>query len=221
MGSTGDQLHEALDSCERYFGPGKCKVDFAGSETPAHEVCFENPFWIGETEVTNRQYGSNSSTDMTNMYRGPEWPRETVTWDEASQYCLTHGARLPSEAEWEYAARGPSNLIYPWGNEYDLSKVISGRLNPEDVASTPGGMSWVGAFDQSGSVEEWVADWFAPYTAGSTTDPQGPAAGQMRVLRGGDWYSYSGFFVRTTQRDAQTPDTANSTIGFRCVRDVN
>ncbi len=221
MGSTEAQLLEAVDSCERYFGPGRCKVDFAVSETPAHEVCFSDPFWIGETEVTNRQYGSNSSTDMVNMYRGPDWPRETVTWDEAAQYCQAHNARLPSEAEWEYAARGPSNLIYPWGNEYDLAKVISGRLNPQDVASTPGGVSWVGAFDLSGSVEEWVADWYAPYAPGSVTDPQSPAAGETRVLRGGDWYSYAGFFVRTTQRDSATPDTANSTIGFRCARDVD
>ena len=70
MGSTEAQLLEAVDSCERYFGPGRCKVDFAVSETPAHEVCFSDPFWIGETEVTNRQYGSNSSTDMVEYVPG-------------------------------------------------------------------------------------------------------------------------------------------------------
>lgn len=220
MGSTESQLLEAVDSCERYFGPGRCKVDFAGSETPDHEICFDDPFWIGETEVTNRQYGSSSSTDMINMYRGPKWPRETVTWQEAVQYCQAHNARLPTEAEWEFAARGPDNLIYPWGNEFDLEMVISGRLSPQNVASMPAGASWVGAYDLSGGAREWVADWYAPYSAKNAIDPQGPANGEERVIRGGSWFSFAAYFVRTAQRESTAPDSANSTIGFRCARDL-
>ncbi|HWR67199.1 MAG TPA: SUMF1/EgtB/PvdO family nonheme iron enzyme [Bellilinea sp.] len=220
MGSTEGQLAEATASCERYFGPGKCKIDFAGNETPAHEVCFDEPFWISETEVTNRQYGSSSSTDMVNMYRGPNWPRETVTWEEAVQYCQAQEARLPSEAEWEYAARGPDNLIYPWGNTFRLDMVISGRLKPQDVGSVSGSASWVGAYDLSGGVREWVADWHAPYTAERASDPQCPAEGQVKVLRGGAWFSFAAYFVRTAKREFTAPDTANSTIGFRCARDL-
>lgn len=221
MGSTALQLTEAMDSCERFFGNGKCQVDFGQSETPPHEVCFDHPFWIGETEVTNRLYGSSSSTDMEAMYRGPSWPRETVTWHEASQFCMAHNARLPTEAEWEFAARGPDRLIYPWGAEFDPERLISGRLSPADVSSIPAGVSWIGAFDMSGGVAEWVADWYAPYTEANTTNPQGPADGQQRVLRGGSWFSFASFLVRTSHRESASPGTANSTIGFRCARDLD
>jgi iron(II)-dependent oxidoreductase len=211
----------AIDSCERFFGSGKCHVDFAKAETPAHEVCFDHPFWIGETEVTNRLYGSSSSTDMEAMYRGPSWPRETVTWNEASQFCLANNARLPTEAEWEFAARGPDDLIFPWGNDFSLENLISGSQSPADVASVPAGVSWVGAFDMSGGIAEWVADWYAPFTQASATDPGGPQDGQQRVLRGGSWFSFASFLVRTSHRESTSPDTANSTIGFRCARDLN
>ena len=218
MGSTDRQLAVAQDSCERFFGSGKCTVDFAASETPPHEVCFDAPFWIEATEVTNRLYGSSSSTDMVAMYRGPNWPRETVTWQQAADFCAARRARLPAEAEWEYAARGPDGLIYPWGDEFDLEKLISGRLSPANVASVPAGASWVGAFDLSGGVAEWAADAYAPYPqAGAST----PASGQDRVTRGGSWFSFAAFLVRAAHREPTGPATANSTIGFRCARDLD
>lgn len=220
MGSTDPQLEMAIDSCERFFGSGRCQVDFGQVESPAHQVCFEHPFWIGETEVTNRLYGSSSSTDMGAMYRGRSWPRESVTWHEASEFCLAHNGRLPTEAEWEFAARGPDGLIFPWGDEFDLENVISGRLAPSDVASVPAGVSWVGAFDMSGGIVEWVADWYAPYPEASPTGPQGPLDGQQRILRGGSWFSFASFFLRTSHRESASPNIANSTIGFRCARDL-
>jgi len=221
MGSTDPQLDVAIDSCERFFGSGKCQVDFRQAESPAHEVCFGRPFWISEAEVTNQLYGSSSSTDMEAMYRGPSWPRETVTWQEASRFCLSHNARLPTEAEWEFAARGPDSLIFPWGDEFDLDNLISGQLSPSDVASVHAGVSWVGAFDMSGGIAEWVADWYAPYPEASSTDPEGPLDGQQRIVRGGSWFSFASFFLRTSNRESASPDTANSTIGFRCVRDLD
>jgi formylglycine-generating enzyme required for sulfatase activity len=130
MGSTDLQLDEALDSCDRFYGATKCQYDFSQTEQPSHEVCFEQPYWIGVTEVTNQQYGSSSSTDMKAMYRAPSWPRETVTWAQALDYCQSRGARLPTEAEWEFAARGPDNLIYPWGNEFKPDFLIWGTLSP-------------------------------------------------------------------------------------------
>jgi formylglycine-generating enzyme required for sulfatase activity len=141
MGSTDPQLAVAEDSCERFFGKGRCPFDFVQSETPAREVCFDEPFWISETEITNRKYGSSSSIDM---FRGANWPRETVTWQEASQFCTAQQSRLPTEAEWEYSARGPDGLIYPWGNEFAFERLVSGRLVLADVASVPEGVSWVG-----------------------------------------------------------------------------
>ena len=220
MGSTDTQLAFAVDSCERFFGAGKCQVDFRRAESPAHRVCFDNPFWIGETEVTNRTFGTSSSTNPDAMYRGPDWPRETVTWDEASHFCQSRGARLPTEAEWEYAARGPDDLVFPWGNDFDLENLTSGRLSPADVGSVQAGVSWVGAFDLSGGVAEWVADWYGPYDLLGSTNPKGPPIGEQRVLRGGSWFSFAAFFLRTSYREAANPGTANSTIGFRCARDL-
>jgi iron(II)-dependent oxidoreductase len=154
------------------------------------------------------------------MYRGPDWPRETVTWDEASHFCQSRSARLPTEAEWEYAARGPDDLVFPWGNDFDPENLTSGRLSPADVGSVQAGVSWVGAFDLSGGVAEWVADWYGAYDLLGSTNPKGTPIGDQRVLRGGSWFSFAAFFLRTTYREAANPGTANSTIGFRCARDL-
>lgn len=221
MGSTEAQLDAALDSCDRFFGEGRCQVDFDRAEGPVHEVCFERPFWIGRTEVSNRMFGSSSNTDSEVMYRGPDWPRESVTWSEAFQFCSAHRARLPTEAEWEYAARGPDGLVYPWGDDFRPANLVAGRLSPASVASASECRSWVGAFDMSGGVAEWVADWYAPYAPQSETDSGGPAVGERRVLKGGSWFSFAAFYLRAAYRDSALPDTANSTVGFRCAGDLS
>lgn len=217
MGSTDSQLALALDFCERFFGRGNCQVDFKSSETPAHEVCFDQPFWIQVTEVSNRAYGASSSVDM---YRNLSWPRETVTWYQASEFCQRHKARLPSGEEWEYAARGPDSVVFPWGDDFDLENVISGRLVPAEVGSIPSGSSWVGALDMSGGMAEWVEEPYIPYGQGPTA-PGAPEATGQRVLRGGSWFSFSPYMLRSAHREAADPDTANSTIGFRCARDTD
>lgn len=217
MGSTDAELEAAVDSCERFYGRGKCPHDFASMEQPVHRVCFETPFWIGRTEVSNREYGSSSSTDMETMYRGPHWPRESVNWDEARRFCAGRGLRLPTEAEWEYAARGPDGLIYPWGNEFDLEKVVSGRLSPEDVGFHRQVVSWVGAYDLSGGIAEWAADAVAPYSLHPST---ADLSGGMRVVRGGSWFSFAAFLLRGAHREAFEPDHATSVIGVRCAGDL-
>src|SRR4030095_16870927 len=115
MGSTVSQLEEALSACKTYGGEN-CPYVFDRIAQPDSQVCFEKPYWIGVTEVTNRDYGSSSSRDMVSMYRGPNWPRETLTWQEADHFCASIGSRLPTESEWENAARRPQSLIYPGGN---------------------------------------------------------------------------------------------------------
>ena len=219
MGSADAELAVARDSCDRFYGLGRCPFDFAAAEQPVHQVCFDRPFWIGRTEVTNREYGSSSSTDMVGMYRGPNWPRETVTWSEADHFCRARGLRLPSEAEWEYSARGPDGLIFPWGNEFDLERAVSGRLSPEAVGFHREIVSWVGAYDLSGGIAEWVADWYGAYPALSTVDPSGPAAGRQRGVRGGSWFSFAAFMLRTAQREPVDPQYASSVVGFRCGAD--
>lgn len=183
-------------------------------ERPVNQVCFYKAFWIDRYEVTNAQYGSDGHSP------GPKHPRENLTWTEARDFCKARDARLPNEAEWEYAARGPDNLIYPWGNT-----LIEGNLNFDrvsldtvDVGSYPGGISWIGAFDLSGNVWEWVNSQYRPY-------PYSAADGRedendltvKRVYRGG-WMSYIDFAAGATMRFPALPDKRDWRIGFRCAR---
>ena len=122
MGATDEQLEEALASCDTYYGVYGCQQSFE-NEQPAHQVCISAPYWIGLTAVTNWQYGIESWLNFGSARREPTWPRETVNWQQAADFCKQRGARLPTEAEWEFAARGPNALIYPWGNEYDIELI--------------------------------------------------------------------------------------------------
>jgi formylglycine-generating enzyme len=185
-------------------------------ERPEHTVCVES-FWIDRMEVTNAQYGEAGN------FQGDNRPRENLTWIEARDFCARRGARLPTEAEWEYAARGPDSLIYPWGNELDQNALIfDGNFNNEthDVGSRPEGASWVGALDMSGSVNEWVSSLYKPY-------PYDPNDGRenledttsARVYRSG-WGSYIDFGLSAPIRFRGAPDTRDWFIGFRCARSV-
>lgn len=219
MGSTESQLEEALRACKTYGGEN-CPYVFDQVTQPDSPVCFEEPYWIGVTEVTNRAYGSSSSTNMVSMYRGPKWPRETVTWQEAVDFCASIGSRLPIEAEWEYAARGPDGLIYPWGNEMNPSyRQEAVMLNPYDVESIDVDVSWMGAQGMGGNVMEWVADVFDPASTPRTISPKVAQSNELRIVRGGSWASYQDFLLRATQRLPFDSDYASSVIGFRCARD--
>jgi formylglycine-generating enzyme required for sulfatase activity len=221
MGSSDAQLEEALASCSDYYGIYGCQVNF-DNEQPAHQVCITRPFWIDLTAVTNRQYGKSSVTGKVSSIR-PEanWPRESVNWQAAADFCAQRGARLPSEAEWEFAARGPDALIYPFGNEFELSKATLRKISPAPVGEIPEGASWVGALDMSGGIGEWVQDWYGPYPAVDQVDPGGPAQGDKRIARGGNWSAHAAFLVRTTFREALDPAYATSVVGFRCVLDLD
>ena len=219
MGSTDSQMEEALSACKTYGGES-CPYVFDQAVKPDFPVCFEKPYWINDTEVTNREYGSSSSTNMISMYRGPSWPRETVNWHDAITFCENIGARLPTEVEWEYAARGPDGLIYPWGNEMSSSyREKAELLNPYDVESIDTDTSWVGAQGMSGNVMEWVADTFDPASTPRPINPKVTQSRELRIVRGGSWASYQDFLLRTTQRIPYDADYASSVIGFRCVHD--
>ena len=155
-------------------------------------------------------------------------PITCLTWEEAKKFCSWDGARrLPTEAEWERAARGPDATDYPWGREFDCEHAVLGGMSacpehagplPKPEGTTPEGASTEGAFDLAGNVAEWVADWFGSYPGSAVTDPTGPSAGTQRVVRGGQWRSlpeHGMGYVRATS----TPETRGP-WGMRCARDL-
>lgn len=206
---------------------------------PVHRVRITQGFWIGKCEVTNAQFaqfltahGSNTDAEGHMLLRvqdaecrirladgvfsaEPGWgqhPVASVTWYGARAYCERYGLSLPTEAEWEYAARGPQNRDYPWGSGWDVGKVAAGSA--ASVGSLPQGASWCGALDMAGGVWEWCEDWFSTdyYAASPAEDPQGPETGTLSVLRGGSG-SLSG---RSAYRYPCDRDQA-SHAGFRPV----
>ena len=150
-----------------------------------------------------------------------------VTWYGAREYCEAVGRRLPTEAEWERAARADDGRIYPWGNTWDnaLAKTRLPRDAPPgslQVGSLPLGASIYGVFDMAGNVAEWVSDYYSERhyeeraRQGNTTNPTGPIIGQQKVLRGGSWDGLP-FFSRTVHRQSARPDEFLRWVGFRCV----
>lgn len=213
------------------------------SETPAHEVEITSGYWIDKFEVTNREYaafieagGYLDPQHWTSA--GWEWrtamgaalpvdcsessdqPRVCVTWHEATAYASWRGGRLPTEAEWEFAARSPDSHIYPWGDSWDDSKanvVDSEELT--EVGSFPEGVSWVGAFDMAGNAMEWVSDFFSPtyYAEEVRVDPQGPESGRRKVEKGG-WWGSNPYVARSAYRHFEDPpEYQDHHIGFRTV----
>ena len=199
------------------------RADGIVTQKPVHDVCITKPFWLDKTEVTNKQYGTPGT------YWGDNQPRESITWSAANAFCAKRGGRLPTEAEWEYAARGPDNLTYPWGNSSNVWEFAVDDTNQTDgyqtanVGSKPNGKSWVGALDMSGNVYEWVNDWYdaAYYKNSPKNDPQGPPSGQSRVIRGGRWVykrQYNNWTLRAADRSSALPVSYYVDLGFRCAR---
>ena len=222
-------------------------TDGGDDEQPAHAVALDG-FWIDRTEVTNEQYAAFLNEEGNQDEGGTTWldlneedslvervgdeyrpkggyadhPMVEVSWYGAAAYCEWAGARLPTEAEWEYAARGTDGRKYPWGSSApDCSKAqfdgCGGRTVP--VASKPAGASPYGAQDMAGNVWEWVADWYDSdyYERSPSENPPGPSSGEYRVLRGGSWGSGPDV-VRGAHRYWDNPDAAGYYAGFRCAR---
>jgi formylglycine-generating enzyme required for sulfatase activity len=203
-------------------------------EKPQHTVTLD-AFFIDRTEVTNAQYqrcvdaGVCLVADM-NSYdpQGkPNHPVIEITWNDARIYCDWAGARLPTEAEWEKAARGTDGRIYPWGNQApDCSLAnywgkdggCTGHTMP--VGSYPAGTSPYGLQDMAGNAWEWIADWYeyAYYGASPERNPTGPESGRYRIVRGGSWTQSSPrWYIRAANRATDDPSLRSPGVGFRCV----
>jgi iron(II)-dependent oxidoreductase len=154
------------------------------------------------------------------------WPVFNVTWAEAERYCESLGKRLPTEAEWEKAARGDKGSLYPWGETApDATRAVFGRrernaLPPVSAVDSPlGGRSPYGLRHMAGNLAEWVRDWFyaVQYAAMPERNPKGPENGFEKVVRGGSWQS-AAHELRTAARASAPPGLRSPTIGFRCAK---
>jgi formylglycine-generating enzyme required for sulfatase activity len=191
-------------------------------------------YWIGKQTVTNSQFRAFlNATKYSYVEKIPEGKDEhpvvNVSWNDATAFCVWaaqasgHPVRLPTEAEWEKAARATDGRTYPWGEQEPNRKLcnfdqIYQGTTPSSRFS-PQGDSPYGCADLSGNVWEWVADWYAAsyLNQNPRANPKGAFSGQDRVLRGGSWLD-SSWYIRATYRNWDPPTVRNDSLGFRCSR---
>jgi formylglycine-generating enzyme required for sulfatase activity len=199
-------------------------ADCASPEKPAHSVTLTKAYWIGQTEVTVGAYKRFVQAAKAQMPQAPKvdkgWknaslPMVNVTWQEAGQYCTWAGGRLPTEAEWEYAARGASSAPR-YGNLGDIAWTRDNARQTQPVAGKL--PNAYGLYDTLGNVWEWVNDWFDAngYSSDAGQDPTGPATGTEKVLRGGSWI-VDPKLLRASDRYGIQPGARSDYFGFRCV----
>jgi formylglycine-generating enzyme required for sulfatase activity len=252
MGSTLEQAKYALALCKASVEGSSlaiCQASSFDDERPAHMVALDG-FWIDQTEVTNGHYQrcvdagdclppvETGSYTRERYYGAPAYDDYPVIWvtrPQAADYCAWAGGRLPTEAEWEYAARGPEGRLFPWGDEFDGTRlnycdasctagmtdqaVNDGYPDTAPVGSFPSGVSWCGALDMAGNVREWVADWFAYYSKERQVNPTGPSSGHTHSPRGGCWLD-TPEITRSANRGQNTIDYSRHKVGFRCAADA-
>lgn len=207
----------------------------SGVDSPQHAVHLD-AFWIDKYEVSNAMYrtcmradgcmGLVSDNIIYDKWVYRDHPVTYITWEQAQVYCQWAGRRLPTEAEWEKAARGTDGRMYPWGNEPPNPRLANFRESliheAVSVHRYPLGASPYGALNMSGNAREWVADWYDLHYYLSTpyNNPQGPADGQERSLRSGS-YNEDGREISITRRYRHQPYSAGLSRGFRCAQDGN
>lgn len=191
------------------------------NEQPVHEQCIEEPFWIDRYEVTNAQYGSIGCEQWSSE---PNQPRNCVDWFDALEYCQAHGGSLPTERQWEYAARGVESWVYPWGDEFIGNNAVwrnNSNNRTANVASHSNGASWVGALDMSGNLDEWTSTIYEdyPYNANDGREDLN-RTDELRVLRSGS-FNIAASNLRAAGRSRDYPNSVYVFNGFRCIRPVD
>lgn len=200
-------------------------------ENPIHTVRLSDPVWMGRYTVTQAQWTALMNGNPSS-FKDDLRPVETVSWNDVQDFIQalnkrehTLGYRLPTEAEWEYAARAGSTKAYAFGREaHGLEKHAWFRKNSRNQTHPVGQLApnnW-GLFDMHGNVHEWCRDWFdrTYYSRSPECDPGGPPEGLARCLRGGDWGS-EGWYCRCASRSLSSPDRRSNRVGFRLVCTVS
>ncbi|MBI4841898.1 MAG: SUMF1/EgtB/PvdO family nonheme iron enzyme [candidate division NC10 bacterium] len=212
------------------FTMGDTHGDGEADERPAHRVTLQ-AFWMDRTEVINGQFAQFARFARdAGIGRGGEWKMEPgkgqhpvvrVPWRVAVAYCRWADKRLPTEAEWEYAARGPDGRKYPWGNTWDDSRARfsgnSGGQATAPVGSYPSGASPFGAQDMAGNVWEWVSSLYKPYPYVVTDGRENSTPPGRHVARGGSWF-LNPRDLRSSRREFGEPGYRSAYIGFRCAQ---
>ncbi|MEZ4614514.1 MAG: SUMF1/EgtB/PvdO family nonheme iron enzyme [Caldilineaceae bacterium] len=226
---AGDAIVHEPDGVRYHFipaGPFTMGSTVSNDEMPVHVVTLD-AFWMMETEVTNAQYRQCVEAGACAPPHNDSWQDEErinhpvthIDWNQATAYASWVGGRLPTEAEWEKAARGTDERMFPWADTVtDSDHLNFNAQTTTAVGSFAAGVSPFGLLDMAGNVEEWVRDWYSPtyYDEGPSTNPPGPETGLFRVVRGGSFTSNRGM-VRTTVRGRAVPDSTYATVGMRIV----
>jgi formylglycine-generating enzyme required for sulfatase activity len=244
-GSTSPEIRDAVAACVTAGGSLDLCRRSHDAEAPRHEIHL-HAFWIDRTEVTNTQYRRCVEAGICEEPAICDWglptysdgakadhPVVCVDWNAARTYCQWAGKRLPTEAEWEKAARGMDGLVYPWGYTFDGRLLNFCDINCESerrnedwddgyavtapVGSYPDGESPYSAWDMAGNVWEWVSDWYDGnyYRVSPRSNPPGPGSGTEKVARGGSWYGIWSY-ARAATRRGHDPSDRGSIFGFRC-----
>lgn len=213
------------------MGHGNTVADVLLGNTWPHSVQLTRGFWIYRTEITNAQYrrfvadthyrAPRPSLAADTRFNRADQPVAGVNWQGALDYCRWAKGRLPTEAEWEYAAGGALGREYPWGSNrpssglavYDRNPRTAG---PELVGRRLQGAGPFGALDMAGNVWEWCSDWSSALSSQAARDPQGPPTGHWRVVKGGAWLSAAGM-LQVRERYGYSPEERPFTTGFRPV----
>ncbi len=201
--------------------------DTRDKNAPVHKVHLD-AYWIDTREVTNAQYREFVTSTKRAAprywrdakYNAPDQPVVGVSWEDADAYCAWKGKRLPTEAEWERAARGTHSRLFPWGDRFDVTRTNTREARtrrPLPVGTFPEGATSEGLLDMSGNVWEWCWDWFDEkyYRVSPLNNPTGPEAGKKRVIRGGGW---SAPHIHMARRRGEKPHKTYPSLGFRCAR---
>ncbi len=184
-------------------------------------ICFSNPFWIDIYEVRQGDFARlNGVKTNPSDFPHKDRPVVNINWQEAGDFCSSRAAYLPTEAEWEYAARGPDALVFPWGNEWNSDNAVFDVQITRVVGSFPTGISWIGAFDLSGNAAEWTNSVYMLYPYNNSDGREDTNSTAERVFRGGSWYNTVENILRSANRLRAPSDYQSNLLGFRCVRRI-